>query len=133
MQNRMQTKESKMKAKSSGHDPDSVTPWSVQREMEKIAPFTEQDLFNTQQNMDIELELLGKLFTAASWDARKNLLNEHPELLSTESESALRGMGAMAQMTGSPNDVNAAKQLICVVRRCREVGVQQTFKDITKK
>lgn len=74
------------------------------------------------------LDVLQQFINARTWPASQRIVEEHPELLSEEADTLLERLAQAQDNTDAPNVV---EQLRALLRRCREVGVERAFAEVT--
>lgn len=73
------------------------------------------------------IDLLGR---ASSWDQRREVLEKNPILLTQEAENHLKSQHDVMRSIGIGDDEEGAEQLLGLVKRCREVGIARTFREL---
>jgi hypothetical protein len=74
-----------------------------------------------------EAALLMAFIQARTWDESRRILEAHPELLSDEADALLGRLIEAARAQGDEDARRALEERRALLRRCREVGVEQAF------
>ena len=72
-------------------------------------------------------ETLFAFIQAETWDESRRILEAHPELLTDEADALLGQLVQAAQAQGDENARRFLEEHRALLRRCREVGVEQAF------
>ena len=70
---------------------------------------------------------LQEFVQADTWSASQRVVEEHPELLAAEAEALLERLTEAAHAQAAERAVLALGEYQALLRRCREVGVEQAF------
>ncbi|MBC7243099.1 MAG: hypothetical protein H5T60_11720, partial [Anaerolineae bacterium] len=73
------------------------------------------------------LQTLQAFIQARTWGESRRILEAHPELLNDEADALLGGLITVAQAQGDEDARRVFEEHRDLLRRCREVGVEQAF------
>jgi hypothetical protein len=68
---------------------------------------------------------------AETWEESRRILEAHPELLTDEADAVLRQLIDTAQAQGDEAAIRIFERHRALLRRCREVGIEQAFAELS--
>jgi hypothetical protein len=75
------------------------------------------------------LETISAFIQAKTWDEKRRIVEQHPELLTDEADALLGQLITAAQEQGNENTRQLVEQHRTLLHRCREMGTAQAFRE----
>ena len=85
----------------------------------------------TQSGSENLREILLAFIQADTWDQSRRIVEQHPELLTDETDALLEQLIEAARMQEDENAQRTFEQHRVLLLRCREVGTERAFADLT--
>jgi len=72
-------------------------------------------------------QIVREFFYAKTWEESRIIVEQHPELLDPETDKFLDHLKEIIQSEKSDETLNFIEEHLSLLRRCREIGIQQAF------